>query len=337
MWDRQGSCLASFAAHSGGVTAATWLPTGQGSLLLTAGKDAALRLWQVPASEGGSTRSGKGKAAAGGGVVASAVSVCAGHTDTVSALAVAPSGELAASGGWDGKLLLWQTGKRVVEEAEAAGFTGGAAQQRTTKKRRVGKDDAAAAAAFQQESTGSLEGHVHCVSALCWAGSSSGGSGLLASGGWDHSVRLWDLSTGRAVATYNGSKAVYAVAAAPGGSGAVLAFGGADSAVRVWDVRARGETLSVKGYTAGDGWVSQLAWRPGGGGGSEHHVASVSYDGSMRLWDLRTPVPLGALKQHSDKALSVAWWGPQTIASGGADCTLQLYELPQDGGPVAAA
>jgi len=214
----------------------------------------------------------------------------------------------------------------VVEEAEAAG-SGAAPQQQTKKKRRVGKDDASVpTTAFQQESSGQLEGHVHCVSALCWAG---GSGGLLASGGWDHSVRLWDVLAGRSVSTYNGSKAVYAVAAAPSGSGGILAFGGADNCIRVWDARARGEALSVKGYAAGDGWMSGIAWRAAGAGdGSEHHVASVSYDGSMRLWDLRTPVPLGTLKQHTDKALAVVWWGPSTIASGGADCKLQLYELP---------
>lgn len=213
----------------------------------------------------------------------------------------------------------------MAEAAEAGdgGDAGAAAAAAGKKKRRVGPQGVAAAG-HQASPSGSLEGHVHCVSALCWAGSGA----LLASGGWDHSVRLWDAASGRAVATYNGSKAVYAVAAAPGGGGVVL-FGGADTAIRVWDSRARGEALSVKGYATGEPWISGLAWRPeGGGGGSEHHVAGASHDGSMRLWDLRTPVPLGTVKQHADKALAVAWWGPSTIATGGADCKLQLYDLP---------
>jgi len=104
VWNRQGSCLASFAAHAGGVTAAAWLPAAQGSLLLTAGKDAAVRLWQLPETQGSKVKS----------LTAAAVSVCAGHSDTVAALAVAPTGELAASGGWDGKLMLWQTGELVL-------------------------------------------------------------------------------------------------------------------------------------------------------------------------------------------------------------------------------
>ncbi|KIZ06505.1 hypothetical protein MNEG_1452 [Monoraphidium neglectum] len=259
----QGSCLASFAAHPGGVTAAAWLPAAQGSLMLTAGKDAAVHLWQLPAAAGATGADSKIKAGFAAVDGPTLVSSCLGHSDTVAALATNHAGDLAATGGWDGKLLLWQTG------------------------------------------------------------------GLLASGGWDHSVRLWDVVSGRAVATYNGSKAVYAVAAAPVGSSGVLVFGGADTCIRVWDSRARGEALSVKGYAAGDSWLAGLAWRPEGGGGtgSEHHVAGVSHDGSMRMWDLRTSVPLGTVKQHANKALAVTWWGPHTIASGGADCKLQLYEL----------
>jgi ribosome biogenesis protein len=218
------------------------------------------------------------------------------------------------------------SGKSVSEAAEAAGGGEGGGGAASRKKRRVSAQAGAAgvpAAPHQQEPSGALAGHVHCVSALCWAGGGAG-AGLLASGGWDHSVRLWDAGAAREVATYNGSKAVYAVAAAPDGGGGVLVFGGADTAIRVWDARARGEALSVKGYAAGDAWLSALAWRPG----SEHHVAGVSHDGSLRLWDLRTPVPLGTVTQHADKALAVAWWGPGVVASGGADCKLQLYELP---------
>ncbi|KAI8471256.1 MAG: ribosome biogenesis protein WDR12 [Monoraphidium minutum] len=329
VWDRQGNCLGSCAAHTGGVTAAAWLPAAQGSLLLTAGKDAAVRLWRVPAAGAAGGRGSRSKAVAAAAAEASPslLSACVGHSDTVAALAVNRAGDMAATGGWDGKLLLWQTGSAAAAAAEEAGGGDGGGAGTGAKKRRVGGGDAAGvpSAPHQQEPSGGLEGHVHCVSALCWAG----GGALLASGGWDHSVRLWDAASGRAVATYHGSKAVYAVAAAPGGGGGVVVFGGADSAVRVWDSRARGEALSVKGYAAGDAWLAALAWRPeGGGDGCEHHVAGVSHDGSMRLWDLRTQVPLGSVRQHADKALAVGWWGPTTIASGGADCKLQLYELP---------
>lgn len=64
-----------------------------------------------------------------------------------------------------------------------------------------------------------------------------------------------------------------------------------------------------------------------------HHLATASYDGSIRLWDLRSTVPLATLTGHSDKALCVSWLaGSGSVVSGGADCTLRLYAqepLPQ--------
>ena len=50
-------------------------------------------------------------------------------------------------------------------------------------------------------------------------------------------MRRWDAESAVNVDTFNGSKAVYCVAAAPDG-GALVAFGGAERALHVWDPRA---------------------------------------------------------------------------------------------------
>jgi len=106
----------------------------------------------------------------------------------------------------------------------------------------------------------------------------------------------------------------------------VVALGGSDKVLRIWDSRAvKGEALAVRAYAAHEGWISSLAWRPS----SSFHVASGSHDGTVKLWDIRTAVPLGSLQQHSDaKVLCVGWWGKEVLVSGGADCKLQLYDLP---------
>ena len=74
------------------------------------------------------------------------------------------------------------------------------------------------------------------------------------------------------------------------------------------------------------GWISCVHWSPS----SSHHVATSSHDGSVKLWDIRSVVPLATLTAHSDKVLCVGWvtgpgGGPGGIVSGGADCSLQLY------------
>ena len=73
-----------------------------------------------------------------------------------------------------------------------------------------------------------------------------------------------------------------------------------------------------------------MQWCPS----SAHHIATASHDGSVKLWDIRSIVPLATLSAHTDKVLCVGWVpsssgkaasGTGGIVSGGADCTLQLY------------
>jgi ribosome biogenesis protein YTM1 len=140
-------------------------------------------------------------------------------------------------------------------------------------------------------------------------------------------VRRYDVESRTNTDSYNGSKAVYAVAAPRDSSARLVAFGGSDKVLRIWDTRGvSGEGLAVKSYAAHEGWISSLAWRPG----SSYHVASGGHDGAVKLWDIRTSVPLGSLQQHQEgaKVLCVGWWGEHTLVSGGSDCKLQVYSLP---------
>lgn len=221
------------------------------------------------------------------------------------------------------------TGPAVVEEAASvsAGAEADDAAAGNRKKRRVAAANGSSPAAVGSapltlEHTASLSGHVHCVSAVCWPQPDT-----VFSGGWDHSVRRFDVESSTNTDTYNGSKAVYAVAAPADGSSNVVAFGGSDRVLRVWDTRrVSGEGLAVKAYTAHEGWISAVSWRPE----SSYQVATGGHDGAVKLWDIRTAVPLGSLQQHKEdaKVLCVGWWGGQTLVSGGSDCKVQLYSLP---------
>ncbi len=300
-------CQATFHAHADGVNAVACLPAGQGQgLVLSAGKDHHVRLWQATQEDSGSW-------------ACHVVAQCVGHADAVEGMALSPSGDRLATCGWDGALLLWRTGAELVLEAEAGGSI------RSSKKRKVGgkAGDHPAVPVVSEAPAARLEGHLHCVSSVAWPQ-----HGLLYSGGWDHSVRRWDAATGVNTDTYNGSKVVSSVASSSGGPD-VVAFGGADRALRVWDSRSRkGEALAVQAYPSHGGWVSCVRWSPT----SAHHVATASHDATVKLWDLRSPVPLGTMSAHTDKVLSVAWVPPAGdgssvggLVSGGADCTLQLF------------
>lgn len=144
------------------------------------------------------------------------------------------------------------------------------------------------------------------------------------SGSWDHSLRTWDAGTQTNTETLNHNKAVYCLAVPPSQGAGVVAFGGAERAVRVWDPRSpAGEGLALKALASHTDWVAALAWHPS----SPHHLLSASYDHTLKLWDLRAPIPLHTLGGHSDKALCCAWLAAGLAASGGADCTLRTAEV----------
>ena len=78
-----------------------------------------------------------------------------------------------------------------------------------------------------------------------------------------------------------------------------------------------------RAFSSHTDWIVAAAWHPT----SQHHIATASYDHSVKLWDLRAAIPLHTLAAHADKALCVAWAGPAQLVSGGADCELRTYSV----------
>ena len=74
-------------------------------------------------------------------------------------------------------------------------------------------------------------------------------------------------------------------------------------------------------------WVSSVAWAPN----SNYHIVSGSYDGTVRVWDVRATSALSTAGSHDGKVLSVAYAGPSHIISGGADCEVKVFEQTQLG------
>ena len=96
-----GQPLTHVKAHKNGINAVSQLPSHQGPLALSAGKDHVIRLWSIPALQ--ATPSGNAE-------VAKCLAVYKGHSDAVEAVASSPSGAAFCSGSWDGNVHLWRTG-----------------------------------------------------------------------------------------------------------------------------------------------------------------------------------------------------------------------------------
>lgn len=149
-----------------------------------------------------------------------------------------------------------------------------------------------------------------------------GRNGLLAEGGDDHLIRLWDAPTGQAlgVRTGHGNGPVWAVCA--DGTNAYSA--GADGTVHAWGLPGGEDLGSVSG--GGCGLTSVACARVAG----RALVAAGGDDGVVRVWDARDGALVHALGGHatSQSALAMLGLSDQGLAaSGGVDGTLRIWDL----------
>ncbi len=141
----------------------------------------------------------------------------------------------------------------------------------------------------------------------------------LASGGADHTVRLWDMATGTLWKTLAGHRdAVHSVAFSP--DGWILASGGADRVIRLWDT-ARGILRKTLG--GHEEAVHSVAFSPDG-----WILASGGADRVIRLWDADAGTFRQTLWGHVDRVYSVAFSPDgRTLVSSGGDGTVRLWDV----------
>eukprot|EP00741_Cyanophora_paradoxa_P021906 tig00021428_g21146.t1 len=309
-------------AHAGPIRAVCWVAApdtegagpseGQGPLTCaTASKDCTAVLWS-------GTVDGEWRARA----------ALKGHGDSVEAVCASPDQSMVATGSWDKTIRLWA----AALGPEEAGKKGPAPAKRK-KRRGEGADEAPAPPAEERVRTRpagparrGAEGRWGAGGAGVLRGARAGGDGvawpapgLLFSASWDHTVRQWDVETGSCTATLTGAKAALSLSVSP--QSGLLATGGSDPTAGRCCGRSWG----------GSGWAAGVAWAPH----RAHLLASASYDGSLRLWDIRARTPLHSLPAHEEKALCVAWLaaapGARRLASGGADGRVKAHSLDASG------
>ena len=282
-----------------------------GALLASAGRDASARLWDLD----GIMASGTGEIPFARFGLGSA-----SHSGEVCAVAFSHDSGYIVSGGAHGAVRRWDvharrptggawTGPEVWASSASFG-DGGPLADRSWRP----LTDWVRSVAFSPDGT------------------------LLAGGGDDRTIRLWNTATGRPVSgpptVHTGE--VRSVAFGPGG--ALLASGSTDRTVQLWNISAGRPSdyalppvllCSLIGHTD---WVRSVAFSPDG-----TLLASGSDDRTIRLWSPATGEPVGGLLTgHAAKVFTLAFSPDGSLlASGSTDRTVRLWEA-RTGNPIGS-
>ncbi|KAF8118020.1 hypothetical protein N665_0006s0024 [Sinapis alba] len=291
IWSSPGSCTHILEGHTGAISSIAFANSegAEGVTVATASKDRTLRLFKVDTAESSDTTTRVG-----------AYKILRGHKASVATVAAQKYGSKVCSGSWDCTINLWDANESTSELSVPG-------------KKRKGNNQVEEPQ-LEGEAETTLVGHTQCVSSVVWPEHD-----VIYSCSWDHSVRKWDVETGKDSLNLFSGKALNTVDVGGEGS-ALVAAGGSDPILRVWDPRKPGTSAPVFQFASHSSWISACKWHKS----SWFHLLSASYDGKIMLWDLRTAWPLSIIETHKDKVLCADWWKGDSVVSGGADSNLRI-------------
>ncbi|KAJ7077606.1 WD40-repeat-containing domain protein [Mycena epipterygia] len=139
------------------------------------------------------------------------------------------------------------------------------------------------------------------------------------SGSRDHTVRIWEVSTGQQLHLLAGhTDFVFSVGFSRDGLRAIS--GSSDQTVRIWDVETGQQLHQLVGHDSG---VLSVGLSRDG-----FHAISGSSDKTVRIWEVSTGQELHCLTGHAAEVNSVCFSHDELYAiSGSVDCTVRVWDV----------
>lgn len=235
------------------------------------------------------------------------------------ALTLDTNGAMAASGGTNGIIRLWN----IATGAEVRAFVPDTLS--TVRSLSLNPQNTLIAAVFED---GTIRVWNIATGTLIWKkNSGSGGSGIiwnsvgtsLVSGHYDHNIRLWNSADGALIRTISGHQSsVTSVSFSH--SGAILISTSIDQSVKVWNTSTWNEIKSIA--NAHTGIVNHASALFSG----DSLVASVGSDGLIRLWNSTTGSNITTLYAHQTNATTISSPNLFSMISTGSDNRIKLWK-----------
>lgn len=232
----------------------------------------------------------RGKCAAGGLAVSRTVSA---HGFAATCVAISSDEERAASGGKDAVVFAWdvETGRQVAKLAPQP-------FDRRWRK--------------EPEKAPGHVGHVRAVAVADGAGGN-----VLASGGVDGMVRVWDVRCGKQVGVLRGHRGEVNGMVFRRGT-MQLFTGSADRTVKMWDVGEMAYVETLFGHGGGVCAVASFA---------KERAVSCGRDGTMRLYKVLDESQLVFRRALTTTLDALAMVNEQRFVTGGDDGVLSLWHV----------
>lgn len=161
-----------------------------------------------------------------------------------------------------------------------------------------------------------IAGHTDTVTSLDWLNYDN-----FLTGSIDHTQSIFNVQKSTEVFNINfKDTAVTKLCYAPLSS--LIFTGHEDGNIRIFDEKARNKT-ALKLCKSHTKWISDIKVHPV----NQNIFASASYDGLVKIWDMRSDFPLSSIKIHKDKLFCQLWLNNDYQVSGGSDSKVCVHKF----------